>query len=130
MNNRSYISGHLILRKNIERIDVRTRLQVARPHGKKKKFYDVRLEGCQFLKTVHSNRLLNIFSNSFRKHTNQNLTCPIKAHLNYTMDNWFMDEQDFPSYVPAGAFDTLTEYFMRKNMVFRITVNGRIVLLN
>ncbi|EDW76082.1 uncharacterized protein Dwil_GK19056 [Drosophila willistoni] len=129
MNNRSYVSGHLILRKSIERIDVRTRLQLAKPYGKKIKLYDVRLEGCQFLKTVQSNRLLNVFATTFKKHTNQNLTCPFKPHLNYSMDKWCIDEQDLPSYVPAGGFDTLTEYSMRNKMVFRVIVIGRIVLI-
>ncbi|KAH8404829.1 hypothetical protein KR222_004930 [Zaprionus bogoriensis] len=147
LNNRSYVSGYLILKRNIDNLYVNTTMDFWKGGTEKRRLYNLYMDACQFLSMVHKNLLLNIFSKSFKKHTNGILTCPLKAvnisliyycdmpislslnsqKFNYTLNNWFLDEEDFPNFLPEGTFQTLTEYLIHKKKAFRILTRGRIV---
>lgn len=78
-NNRSYISGHLILKRNIDSLYVNTTMDFWKNGKEKRRLYNMQMDACQFLTIIHKNRLLNIFAKSFQTHTNGKLICPLKA---------------------------------------------------
>lgn len=79
LNNRSLISGHLILKRNIDSLYVNTTMDFWKDGKEKRRLYNLQMDACHFLTMVHKNRLLNIFAKSFQKHTNGKLICPLKA---------------------------------------------------
>lgn len=80
VDNRTYVNGEMSLKSDVPVIDMRTTMDFWKNNNMKRKFklYDVRLDACLFLRTVHRNSLFNIYVKSFKKHTNANLVCPLK----------------------------------------------------
>ncbi|EDV33189.1 uncharacterized protein Dana_GF20037 [Drosophila ananassae] len=129
LNNRSYVNGELSFKSDVPEIDMRTTMDFWKHNNTKRKFklYDVRVDACLFLRTVHRNSLFNIYVKSFKKHTNANLVCPLKKNFNYTLNNWFMEENDLPVFIPLGTFRTISEYFLLKRKLgLRIETYGQI----
>lgn len=146
-NNRSLISGHLILKRIIDNLYVNTTMDFWKDGKDKRRLYNLQTDACQFLTMVHKSHLLNIFAKSFQKHTSGKLVCPLKAvslmnvllisipfpfvlycqYFNYTLNNWFLNEEDFPNYVPRGIFQTITEYLVNKKKTFRILARGQVI---
>lgn len=79
LNNRSYISGHLILKRNIDSLYVNSTMDFWKGGKEKHRLYSLQMDACNFLKMVHKNLLLNMFAKSFQKHANGRLVCPFKA---------------------------------------------------
>ncbi|XP_050741560.1 uncharacterized protein LOC108032331 [Drosophila biarmipes] len=127
-NNRSYINLEVILKKDVNDINVRLSMEFWKPNAKAKmKLYDVRVDGCQLLRSIHQNKLFNVFVKSFKKHANVILMCPLKANYSYKMVNWFLDENDLPAFVPVGKFRTLTEYYTQQRLGIRIVASGDVL---
>ncbi|KAH8340560.1 hypothetical protein KR059_001212 [Drosophila kikkawai] len=127
INNRSYVNAEMILKRNVGDINVRASMEFWKPNSQKKlKLYDVRVDGCSFLRSVHKNKLFNIYVKSFKKHANVNLACPLKANYSYKLEDWYLDELDLPPFAPIGQFHTLTEYYSQKRLVIRIVTSGEI----
>lgn len=80
VNNRSYVNAEMILKRNVGDINVRASMEFWKSNSKPKvKLYDVQVDGCSFLRSIHKNKLFNIYVKSFKKHANTNLVCPLKA---------------------------------------------------
>ncbi|KAH8246583.1 hypothetical protein KR032_008885 [Drosophila birchii] len=149
INNRSYVNAEMILKRNIGDINVRASMEFWKPNNtqQKLKLYDVRVDGCSFLRSVHKNKLFNIYVKSFKKHANVNLVCPLKAvsytfplefknvltkniilfkNYSYKLENWFLDELDLPPFAPIGQFRTVTEYYTQNRLATRIATSGDI----
>ncbi|XP_017105293.2 uncharacterized protein [Drosophila bipectinata] len=129
MNNRTYVNGEMSLKSDVPEIDLRTTMDFWKHNNTKRKFklYDVRVDACLFLRTVHRNSLFNIYVKSFKKHTNANLVCPLKKNFNYTLNNWYMEENDLPGFIPLGVFRTITDYFfLQKKLGLRIETWGQV----
>ncbi|KAH8273898.1 hypothetical protein KR044_002958, partial [Drosophila immigrans] len=127
INNRSIINGYLILKRNVDKLDVNTTMDFWKVNNERRRLYSLQMDACRFLTMIHKNNLLSIFSKSFKKHTDSSLKCPLRAKHNYTLQNWYLDEKDFPSYVPEGGFQTITEYIINRRRILRIVTRGRIV---
>lgn len=48
-------------------------------------------------------------------------------HFNYTLNNWFLNEEDFPNYIPEGTFQAVTEYLIHKKTTFRVLTRGQVI---
>ncbi|KAH8263844.1 hypothetical protein KR038_002016 [Drosophila bunnanda] len=128
LNNRSYVNGEMILQRSIGDIKVQASMEFWKPSSQKKlKLYDVRVDGCSFLRSVHTNKLFNIYVKSFKKHANVDLICPLKANYSYKLQDWYLDEQDLPPFAPIGQFRTLTEYYVQNRMAIRFVTSGEIL---
>ncbi|EDW37112.1 GL26066 [Drosophila persimilis] len=130
IDNRSYVNGGFMLKRNVSEISVRTAMDFWKPNNQKMKIYDVRLDACLLLRTAHKNRLFNIYVKSFKKHTKANLICPFKANYSYTFTNWQLETQDLPSFIPVGTFRTITEYFTQQQLGARIVTSGKFTAKN
>ncbi|XP_034667628.1 uncharacterized protein LOC117901105 [Drosophila subobscura] len=129
-DNRSYVNGEFVFKRNVGEFSVRTAMDFWKPNNQKMKIYDVRFDGCLLLRTAHKNRLFNIYVKSFRKHANANLICPFKANFSYTLTNWQLETQDLPSFIPVGRFRTITEYFTQKQLGARFVTQGKFIAKN
>ncbi|XP_043640840.1 uncharacterized protein LOC122611660 [Drosophila teissieri] len=127
-SNRSYVNAEMILKKEVADLNVRSSMEFWKPNAKTKlKLYDVRVDGCLVLRTMNKNKLFYIFVKSFKKHANVILTCPFKANFTYKMDDWFLDEEELPHFVPVGKFRTVTEYFNQQRLIIRVVAHGGIL---
>ncbi|XP_017068039.1 uncharacterized protein LOC108105811 [Drosophila eugracilis] len=128
LNNRSYVNGEMVLKRDVGDLNVRATMEFWKPKAQNKiKLYDVRVDGCVLLRSIHQNKLFNLYVKSFKKHANVILTCPFKANYTYKMVDWYLDEQDLPPYVPAGRFRTITEYFTQNRLLVRFVARGEIL---
>ncbi|KAH8353112.1 hypothetical protein KR084_008986 [Drosophila pseudotakahashii] len=128
VNNRSYVNAEMILKRDIGDLNVRAVMEFWKPNAQTKmKLYDVRVDGCHLLRSIHQNKLFNFYIKSFKKHANVILTCPFKANYTYKMVDWFLDENDLPPFVPVGKFRTVTEYFTQKRLAIRIVAHGEVL---
>ncbi|KAH8415111.1 hypothetical protein KR215_003649 [Drosophila sulfurigaster] len=127
INNRSVINAYFILKRNVDKIDVNTVLDFWKVNNERRRLYNLTMDACPFLTMIYKNNLFAIFSKSFKKHTDGSFKCPLRAHHNYTLKNWYLDEEDFPNFVPEGSFLTITECIIYKKKVFRVVTRGRIV---
>ncbi|XP_052854346.1 uncharacterized protein LOC128263359 [Drosophila gunungcola] len=125
INNRSFADCQLRVRHSIPKLNVRTALEFWKSNGQAMKLYDARMDACIFMDSAHKNRMFNIYAKNLKKFSN--LKCPLKAvRFNYTLEKLYLDEQDFPSFVPLGSYRSLTEFYVNQsNIGCRVTVRGK-----
>ncbi|EDW46061.1 uncharacterized protein LOC6617886 [Drosophila sechellia] len=122
-NNCSFVNCHMLLNLQVNKLDARNVLDFVKPNGQEMKLYDGRSDACILLK---KNRLVNIYSKSFKRFSN--LKCPLKANFNYTMKNLYMDEQDFPSFVPYGTFQSIAQFDLNQTFIAsRVIASGKVI---
>ncbi|XP_050741559.1 uncharacterized protein LOC108032330 [Drosophila biarmipes] len=127
LNNRSYINAEMILKREVNDMTIRATMDFWKPNSQiNMKVYDVRLDGCDLLRSINKNKLLNLYVKTFKKHASVTLSCPFKANYSYKMVDWFMEENDLPPYMPVGKFRTLTEYFTRQRLAIRVVAHGNV----
>ncbi|KAH8329430.1 hypothetical protein KR074_010449 [Drosophila pseudoananassae] len=126
INNRTYVNCQILLNQKMEQFDIRISLDLSKLNGPVMKIYDVKLEACSFVTTVHKNRFFNIYSKYLKKFSN--VECPLKANFLYKLENLYIDEQDFPSFVPVGSFRSLIQFYLNQSGVTaKVKTRGRVV---
>ncbi|KAH8260233.1 hypothetical protein KR026_006650 [Drosophila bipectinata] len=126
INNRTYVDCQILLNQKVEQFYVRVSLDLSKLNGPVMKLYDVKLEACSFVRTLHKNRFFNIYSKYLKKFSN--LECPLKANFLYKLEKLYLDEEDFPSFVPAGSFRSLIQFYLNESHVTaRVKTRGRVV---
>ncbi|KMY90124.1 uncharacterized protein LOC27206417 [Drosophila simulans] len=124
--NCSFVNCHMLLNRQVNKLDARNLLDFVKPNGQEMKLYDGRLDACILLDSIQKNRLVNIYSKSFKRFSN--LKCPLKANFNYTMKNLYMDEQDFPSFVPYGTFRSIAQFYLNQTFIAsRVIARGKVI---
>ncbi|XP_016998286.2 uncharacterized protein [Drosophila takahashii] len=124
INNRSYVNCQMLLNREIVKMDVRTVLDFKKPNGQAMKLYDARVDACLLMGSYHKNRFLNIYSNNFKK---SNMRCPLKANFNYTQEGMYLDEQEFPTFVPSGTFRCLCNFYLNETFIIsRVVTHGKV----
>lgn len=76
-SNRSYVNCHMLLNREVGKFDARNVLNFVRPNGQEMKLYEGRLDACLLLGSIQKNRLVNIYSKTFKRFSN--VECPLKA---------------------------------------------------
>lgn len=79
LRNYSSISAFLILERNIDELEMETSLDMLRPNKQLMRLYHMRLDACQFLTTIHKNRIFNLFAKSVNRGSKGLLKCPLIA---------------------------------------------------
>ncbi|EDV33190.1 uncharacterized protein Dana_GF20038 [Drosophila ananassae] len=126
INNRSYVDCQILLNRTIEKFNVRISLDFSKSNGPDMKLYDVHLEACSFVTTLHQTKVLNTFSKYIKEYSN--LECPLKANFPYKLEKYNLNEQDFPSFVPIGSFRSLIQFYVNQSDVAaRVKSRGRVV---
>ncbi|XP_043640841.1 uncharacterized protein LOC122611661 [Drosophila teissieri] len=125
ISNRSYVNCHMLLNREVAKVDVRNIVTFLKPNGQEMKLYEGRLDACLVIGSFQKNRLVNLYSKHFRKFSN--LECPFKANFNYTVKDLYFDEQDLPSFVPFGTFRSLTEFYLNQTLATRLITHGKVI---
>ncbi|KAH8246578.1 hypothetical protein KR032_008880 [Drosophila birchii] len=127
IDNRSYVNCQLMLNRYIGQLYARSSLDFLKPNGQAMKLYDARLDACLFMGSVHKNRFFNIYAKALKKYSN--LKCPLKPNFTYTLEKLYLDEQDFPVFVPFGSFRSQTEFSFNESTskATRITARGKVL---
>ncbi|XP_016961928.1 uncharacterized protein LOC108032559 [Drosophila biarmipes] len=128
LNNRSYINAEVILKREINDMTIRATMDFWKPNSQlNMKVYDVRLNGCDLLRSINTNKLFSFYVKTIKKHANVILACPFKANFSYKMVDWFLDEKDLPLFVPVGTFRTFTEFYTQKRLGLRLVGRGKVL---
>ncbi|XP_075151075.1 uncharacterized protein LOC142225181 [Haematobia irritans] len=83
-SNRQVLAVRLELNQVIEKIEVRNALYLKRNNMPRMNLYDVTMNGCEFLGSVHKNKIFSIVKELMLKHVNVVPKCPLKKDFNYT----------------------------------------------
>ncbi|EDW76081.2 uncharacterized protein Dwil_GK19055 [Drosophila willistoni] len=128
IENRSYINVHLILLRNVDKVNARAYLDFWKSQTTNKiRLYNLNVDACLFLGTGHKNRLFSMFTKTFEQHLNAKFICPFKANFNYTLTKWYIDEEEFPTYVPEGKFKGLIDIIGENQTSLRVKYHGRVI---
>ncbi|EDW37114.1 GL26068 [Drosophila persimilis] len=125
INNRSYVDSQMVLKRTVDSVGAHATLDFAKENSKKMRLYDVQVDACLFLGDRHRNRLFSMYAKGLKKHSN--LSCPFKANFNYTMDKMYVDEEEFPTFVPFGSFRSVVEYLHNDGIGARTVTRGRFI---
>ncbi|XP_020809341.1 uncharacterized protein LOC110185030 [Drosophila serrata] len=127
MDNKSYVNCQVLVKTYVGQMKARSTLDFWKPNGQAMKLFDVQLDACLFIGSVHKNRFFNIFAKALKKFSN--LKCPLKPNFTYTLKNLYLDENDFPAFVPIGRFRSQTEFYINESTgrATRVVVNGKIL---
>ncbi|KAH8404831.1 hypothetical protein KR222_004928 [Zaprionus bogoriensis] len=144
--NRSFLSCSMIVSRNIYEIELDSSLDMIQPNKQTRRLYSVRFNACQFLVTFHKTRIFNVIAKSIAKSINGNLTCPIVSvntknfneklslisiyffqNFNYSLTNWYLEDNFFPRYVPECRFKVFTKFFSKNKCILSYTLLGRII---
>jgi len=96
VNNRSFISGHLVLRQIIKTFDIKISIDLIKPNNQKIHLFDVSLDGCGILEGVRKNYLYKIILKTIKR----------------------------PSYMPECRFQGFFNFLLQKNVMARLLFNG------
>lgn len=79
LNNRSYMSGSWSLHHSVTQFDIRAFIDLLKSNKQRKRIFEVRVDGCMFLKRDHKSFLFKIVSKTIRRHVSANLVCPLES---------------------------------------------------
>ncbi|XP_017854157.2 uncharacterized protein LOC108607689 [Drosophila busckii] len=127
LNNRSYLSTQLILKRIITDMDIKLTVDLIKPNNRTVRLINVRTNACDFLEKINKNLLFNILKNTLSKHLSGSLKCPFKPFFNYTLNNLFIDEKDFPSYVPECKIRGVGEVYFFQQLSAKFFFNAGVV---
>ncbi|KAH8415114.1 hypothetical protein KR215_003644, partial [Drosophila sulfurigaster] len=126
-HNNSIVDCNLILQRNVKNIKMEVYLDMMRPNTQNLRLFNTQLEVCEFWTLAHKNPLLNILTSTFTRVIDSNIKCPLRAHFNYSVHHWHMDESDFPSYIPECQLKGNTKFFTNNKMALIMNFLGSIV---
>ncbi|XP_064553562.1 uncharacterized protein LOC135438931 [Drosophila montana] len=120
-----FVNCNMMIRRNIDQVDVEATLDILKTNNKTMRLFNVRLDGCQFFNTLHKNLLFNVFAKSLTNAIHGSLKCPVISHFNYTLNNWTLEETDFPNYMPECQFRTIIKFLEHdKTVHFNYTISN------
>ncbi|XP_064553561.1 uncharacterized protein LOC135438930 [Drosophila montana] len=121
-----YFNCNMIVRRNIEQLDVEATLDMLKSNNQSIRFFQEYLDVCQFFSTPHKNRLFGLVAKRLTNSLNGSLKCPVVANFNYTLNNYYLAETDFPNYVPESQFRTMMKFYTYKKLILRLGFSGRV----
>ncbi|XP_030556139.1 uncharacterized protein LOC115759357 [Drosophila novamexicana] len=121
-----FVNCNMILRRNVNQVDVVATLDILKTNNKTMRLFNVRLDGCQFFDTLHKNLLFNVFAKSLTTAIHGSLKCPVISHFNYTLNNWSLEETEFPNYMPECLFKADLTFLEHDKSALHLEIDGRI----
>ncbi|EDV94077.1 uncharacterized protein LOC6570042 [Drosophila grimshawi] len=124
--NRSYISGHLQLGRTLNEIIMLTSMDISRPRLPRVRLFDTKLDLCAFLNNAYRSKFVRHFYKRFVNFVNIQPTCPIQAHINYSLTRSYLDESVLPELLPACSYFLKVEIRNRTSRFAIIHLSGYI----
>lgn len=78
LNNRSFVSGELLLRRSISQCQVKATVNLIRSNRQKQPLLNVRFEVCSFLEKTDNSYLFKIFLKTLQRNASVNIKCPLQ----------------------------------------------------
>lgn len=147
INMRSYLTCNFRLTRQVDEVKMDSSLDLLRPKKPVVRLYNVHFDACQYLTMQHKNPLFGVFKKSINDAFNDTLKCPLKAvneeiilkfhsliqncfflqNFNYTLSNWFINENNFPSIVPECNVKALTKLQIENKVALTLILRGRVM---
>ncbi|EDW76080.2 uncharacterized protein Dwil_GK19054 [Drosophila willistoni] len=124
--NRSYLSGHLLFSEPLKDIILQTSLDINRPKLPRMRLFDVRLEICHIMNNGYKNKFVRQFYNNFASFVNENATCPLKPHFNYTLNRAYVNDDVFPDFLPECTYRMKLIFQHKSKTLAHIQLDGRL----
>ncbi|XP_028898267.2 uncharacterized protein LOC114804379 [Zeugodacus cucurbitae] len=130
-NNRSYSSGSLVLRQPVNNLRANAVLDIYQPNGRLTNIFNITVDCCSLLSSgKHGLKLFDNLLKIFFAQVNERPTCPLKAHFNYTVTDFYVNESILPAYIPKTRFRSGLYLSTMGRPAARVVVLGKILKLN
>ncbi|KAH8274097.1 hypothetical protein KR044_010379 [Drosophila immigrans] len=127
IHNHSSVDCNLMLRHNVNKINMEVYLDMVRSNKRNIRLFNTQLEVCEFWTLVHKNPLFNILAKTFIRVIDENIKCPLKAHLNYSFTNWYVKETDMPNNLPDCHLKAFSKFYTSNKLVLTSAVSAKII---
>lgn len=96
--NRSYISGHVVLTRELNDLMITSSMDIIRSHRPEMRLYKVTLNFCSILNNAYKNKFVKTLYHSFAAFLNTRPKCPLKAVSENPYSLAYISEQKIRSY--------------------------------
>ncbi|XP_023163968.1 uncharacterized protein LOC111594752 [Drosophila hydei] len=130
VGNRSYLSGHLYLGRAVDNLIALGSLEISRPKLPRVRLFNSKFDLCGFLKNDYKSKFLQQFHYRFVTFTNVRPLCPLKPHLNYTLERSYLDERILPELLPECSYFLNVEFLEKAKRLAEMHISGQLHPVN
>ncbi|ALC39094.1 CG33640 [Drosophila busckii] len=125
--NRSYMSGYVSFSRALNEIRLFASMNITRPDWPPVRLIDKQFEMCAYLNNTNRNKYMKQFYNKYVTFLNVAPLCPLKAHFNYTLNRFFVDDSLLSDLLPESIFYMRVDYQHRTRRIAHMYFTGRII---
>ncbi|XP_017857666.1 PREDICTED: uncharacterized protein LOC108610222 [Drosophila arizonae] len=126
VGNRSYLSGHLYLGRSVDNVIALASLEISRPNLPRVRLFNSKFDVCSFLKNTYKSKFLQQFHYRFVNFINVQPSCPLKPHLNYTLERSYIDERILPELLPECSYFFNVEFREKTKPLANLHISGQL----
>ncbi|KAH8328520.1 hypothetical protein KR067_010359 [Drosophila pandora] len=123
--NRSYISGHVVLTRELNDLMITSSMDIIRSHRPEMRLYKVTLNFCSILNNAYKNKFVKTLYHSFAAFLNTRPKCPLKANFNYSFERAYVDEKLIPSLIPDCTYRLKMSFQLKSKQLAHMQLDGR-----
>ncbi|XP_050334106.1 uncharacterized protein LOC126761770 [Bactrocera neohumeralis] len=102
------------------------KLDMLRANNKKMNLLNMEQDGCKVLNGVHSSRLLKIIASEIIRVVNLPAKCPLLANKLYIVNNYTLEGQSLPSFIPPLHWVIQTKFKVNNKYLGYMILQGNI----
>ncbi|KAH8412544.1 hypothetical protein KR009_002932 [Drosophila setifemur] len=127
VNNRSYMSGHIMINRLLNDITLVSSMDIIRPHRPEMRLYNVKLNFCSVLNNGYKNRFIKTLYNTYAEFLNYKPKCPLKPNFNYSLTRAYVDEDILPDLLPECSYRLKMIFQLKSKLLAHMQLDGRLI---
>ncbi|XP_075158106.1 uncharacterized protein LOC142231381 [Haematobia irritans] len=88
------------------------------------RLFDFKINACKSINVVKLNKFVEPIFKEFKRTTNLPTRCPFKGNVIYRQDNFSVQDDKFPPFVPAAYFFLKTELYDRSKLITKWAIES------
>ncbi|KAH8292835.1 hypothetical protein KR054_011948 [Drosophila jambulina] len=125
--NRSYLSGHIVINRLVNDITLSSSMDIIRPRRPEIRLYNVKLNFCSVLNNGYKNKFIRMIYNNYAGFLNTKPKCPLKPNLNYSLTRAYVDEDLLPDLLPECTYRFRAAFEQKSKLLAHMQIDGRLI---
>ncbi|XP_020809484.1 uncharacterized protein LOC110185128 [Drosophila serrata] len=125
--NRSYLSGHMLINRLVNDITLSSTMDIIRPRRPEMRLYTVKLNFCSVLNNGYKNKFIRTLYNNYAGFLNTKPKCPLKPNFNYSLTRAYVDEDLLPDLLPECTYRFRATFEQKSKLLAHMQLDGRLV---
>ncbi|XP_017105568.2 uncharacterized protein [Drosophila bipectinata] len=125
--NRSYLTGHVVLTRDLNELLITSSMDIIRPHRPEMRLYKVTLNFCSILTNAYKNKFIKTMYHGFATFLDVRPKCPLKANLNYSYARAYIDEKLIPNLIPDCTYRLKMSFQQKSKQLAHMQLDGRLI---